>query len=263
MVPGSTLDHVVFFADDGTAYTMRDQRGARQFRLRRADHQVLQAGRPGAKSSTRRRPTRASSTARPSRRARKTRRGRTCFVATSGGYTLPGCRSPRIAQHRPRRAGCSRVSTKARSVVLAKVLGQYRWVDGKRTKIDEETMFLVSTEGHVIHFPIDEVNVLSGAGKGVIGIKLHDDDKCIGGALVHGRFTKMDVETSGGITQEFGGGIPTVSRGGTGRQDSEAHAVCEHHPAADRVDGLGSDRVAGREERQAAREEREEERRAI
>ncbi len=23
MVPGSTLDHVVFFADDGTAYTMR------------------------------------------------------------------------------------------------------------------------------------------------------------------------------------------------------------------------------------------------
>ena len=37
VVPGSTLDHVVFFADDGTAYTMRMQRGAGQFRLRRAD----------------------------------------------------------------------------------------------------------------------------------------------------------------------------------------------------------------------------------
>ena len=69
-------------------------------------------------------------------------------------------------------------------VVMAKLLGQYRWVDGKRTKIEEESMFLVSAEGHVIHFRIDEVNVLSGAGRGVIGIKLHDGDTCIGGSLV-------------------------------------------------------------------------------
>ena len=41
VVPGSTLDHVVFFADDGLAYTMRDQRGAGVVRLRRADDQVF------------------------------------------------------------------------------------------------------------------------------------------------------------------------------------------------------------------------------
>ena len=41
VVPGSTLDHVIFFADDGTAYTMRDQRGAGQLRLRRTDRQVF------------------------------------------------------------------------------------------------------------------------------------------------------------------------------------------------------------------------------
>ena len=30
VVPGSTLDHVIFFADDGTAYTHAHERGARQ-----------------------------------------------------------------------------------------------------------------------------------------------------------------------------------------------------------------------------------------
>ena len=101
-------------------------------------------------------------------------------------------------------------------VVLAKVLGQHRWVEGKRTHIVEESLFLVSTDGRVIHFSIEEVNVLSGAGRGVIGLKLADDDTCLGGALVSGRFTKMEVETSGGQTRELGGGKPTVSRGGSG-----------------------------------------------
>ena len=44
-------------------------------------------------------------------------------------------------------------------------------------------MFLASADGHVIHFPIDEINILSGVGKGVMGIKLDDDDTCLGGAL--------------------------------------------------------------------------------
>src|SRR5262245_66228669 len=80
-------------------------------------------------------------------------------------------------------------------------------------------MFLVSEDGHVIHFSIEEVNVLSGAGRGVIGIKLSDDDKCIGGAVVSSRFTKMDVETSGGQVRELGGGKATVSRGGPGYEE--------------------------------------------
>ena len=41
---------------------------------------------------------------------------------------------------------------------------------------DEESIFLASADGHVIHFPLDEINILSGVGKGVIGIKLADDD---------------------------------------------------------------------------------------
>ena len=34
---------------------------------------------------------------------------------------------------------------------------------------DEESLFLASASGHVLHFPLDEINILSGVGKGVIG----------------------------------------------------------------------------------------------
>ena len=42
---------------------------------------------------------------------------------------------------------------------------------------DEESLFLASQSGHVIHFPLSEVNVLSGAGKGVMGMKLGKGEK--------------------------------------------------------------------------------------
>src|SRR5205085_8310704 len=68
-----------------------------------------------------------------------------------------------------------------------------------------------------IHFPIKDINVLSGVGKGVIGIKLADDDHCLGGALMGGRFDKFTLETSGGKMMEFGRAkYEVTSRGGKG-----------------------------------------------
>jgi DNA gyrase subunit A len=82
---------------------------------------------------------------------------------------------------------------------------------------DEDTIYLASREGHVIHFRVDEINVLSGVGKGVMGIKLGDDDICLGGALMSGRFDKMTLETSGGKTLEFGRNkYDVTARGGKG-----------------------------------------------
>jgi DNA gyrase subunit A len=82
---------------------------------------------------------------------------------------------------------------------------------------DEETLYLASQEGHVIHFRVDEVNILAGVGKGVIGIKLGKDDVCLGGALMSGRFDKFTLETSGGKTMEFGRNkYDVTSRGGKG-----------------------------------------------
>src|SRR5205823_3207135 len=82
---------------------------------------------------------------------------------------------------------------------------------------DEDTLYLASSDGHVIHFPVSEVNVLSGAGKGVMGIKLGKNAACLGGALMSGRFDKLVLETSGGRTMEFGRGkYDVTSRGGKG-----------------------------------------------
>jgi DNA gyrase subunit A len=82
---------------------------------------------------------------------------------------------------------------------------------------DEESIYLASVEGHVIHFKIDDINILSGTGKGVMGIKLAAGDTCLGGALMSGRFDKMVLETSGGKTMEFGRAkYDITSRGGKG-----------------------------------------------
>ncbi len=84
---------------------------------------------------------------------------------------------------------------------------------------DEETVILASVDGRVMHFKIDEVNVLSSPGRGVIGIKLDEGDKCLGGGLIGNRLDKVDIETSGGLTKSMGGGLPVVGRGGAGKQE--------------------------------------------
>ena len=177
VVPGSTLDHVVFFADDGTAYTMRINEvpassgyGEPITKFFKLDDQVTRDRRGDDRRAVRPRPDEARE------------QGATRRAVPAGGderrATRCGCRSPRSAKPRQSRADATCDLREGDKVVLAKVLGQHRWVDGKRTQIVEESMFLVSADGHVIHFAIDEVNVLSGAGRGVIGIKLADGDTC-------------------------------------------------------------------------------------
>ena len=84
---------------------------------------------------------------------------------------------------------------------------------------------LASRGGHVIHFPVEEVNILAGVGKGVMGIKL-DDDECVGGVLVGGRFDKLVVETE---TGKHAGVRPRCDqgqqRGGKGDEARRADAI--------------------------------------
>ena len=90
-------------------------------------------------------------------------------------------------------------------VVMARLVG------------DEEGVMLATRDARVIHFPVDEVNILAGVGKGVMGIKLDDDDICLGGALIGSRFDALVLETSGGKTHECRrGAYQQVSRGGKG-----------------------------------------------
>jgi DNA gyrase subunit A len=76
---------------------------------------------------------------------------------------------------------------------------------------------LATRDARVIHFPVGEVNILAGVGKGVMGIKLDDDDVCLGGALIGSRFDALTLETSGGKTHECRrGAYQQVGRGGKG-----------------------------------------------
>lgn len=202
VIPGSTLDHVVFFADDGTAYTMRinevpattgyGEPITKYFRLGDGVRVI------GAVTTDPRFTP-------PDQPAKKdVPGGPYLLVAVSNGHVL---RTP-LAGFRAESTKVGRRYVKldeGDKVVLVKLVG------------DETGVMLASRGGHLIHFAIDEANILAGVGKGVIGIKLDEGDTCIGGVLVGGRFDKLVVETESGRTQDFGpGAIKLQHRGGSG-----------------------------------------------
>jgi DNA gyrase subunit A len=202
VVPGSTLDHVVFLVDDGTAYTMRinevpassgyGEPITKFFRLADQVHIV------GAVTTD----ERFTPAAVPGKKGDPA--GPYVLVVTAHGQTL---RTPLA----PFRTASTKVGrryvrlSEGDKVVLATV------------PRDEESIFLASREGHVLHFPVAQINVLSGAGKGVLGLKLASDDVCLGGALIGSRHDALVLETAGGRTQEYRRGAhPPTSRGGKG-----------------------------------------------
>jgi DNA gyrase subunit A len=203
VVPGSTLDHVIFLADDGTAYTTRinevpassgyGEPIAKFFRL--GDQvKILTAVTCDERFTPVEKPSKSDEPAPPY-----------LLVVTQQGQTLRMALAPfRTASTKVGRR-YARLNEGDRVVMAAVLRG------------DEDTIYLASGNGHVIHFNIDEINLLSGAGKGVMGIKLDEGDTCLGGALMSGRFDKMVLETSGGRTMEFGRGkYEVTSRGGKG-----------------------------------------------
>jgi DNA gyrase subunit A len=211
VAPGSTLDHVIFFADDGTAYTMRinevpassgyGEPLAKFVRL--ADQAKIIAAVTTDERFT-------PPLVQPSRGKARRREddGEPAppwlLVVTAQGQTL---RTPL----EPFRRASTKVGrqyvrlNEGDRVVMVAVLGS------------EKSIILASQNGHVIHFPIEEINILSGVGKGVMGIKLEDEDLCLGGALIAGRDDMLQVETAGGKVLEFKGSkYETVSRAGKG-----------------------------------------------
>src|SRR5262249_27249493 len=161
VVPGNTLDHVIFFADDGTAYTMRmnevpassgyGEPVGKFFRL--ADQvRIVNAVTTDERFMPAALPPKNGDAPPPY-----------LLVVTANGRALRPPLAPfRVAS---RKGGRRYVRLEeGDKVVMAAVLR------------DEESIFLASQSGHVIHFPLEEINILSGVGKGVIGIKLHKDD---------------------------------------------------------------------------------------
>jgi DNA gyrase subunit A len=236
VAPGSTLDHVILFADDGTAYTMRinevpassgyGEPVAKFFRL--ADQvRIINA------VTTDERFTPPSGSPRPGGEGEANGEPY-LLVVTAQGQTL---RTP-LAPFRTASTKVGRRYVRLNDgdrVVLATVLSG-----------DEETVYLASAGGHVIHFRVEDINVLLGVGKGVMGIKLTQDDVCLGGALMSGRFDKMVLETSGGKTMEFGRGkYDVTSRGGKGFEAVKRTSFVRVVPPP--IDLVDWDKVEGKE----------------
>jgi len=195
VLPGNTAAHVVFFADDGTAYTMRmfdvpasSGYGDPITKFFRLADQVKIIG--AASCDERFTPPDSDS-------------GPLLLVVTAQGQVL---RTP-LAPFRSAstRAGRRYVRlAEGDKVVTAAVLS------------DETSLMLVSAQGRVLHFAMDEVNILSGVGKGVIGIKLEPGDVCLGAGLLGKDRPPIVVETNDGKTMEFSKRHELVSRGGKG-----------------------------------------------
>jgi len=209
VAPGSTLDHVIFLADDGTAYTMRinEVPASSGYGEPLAKFMKLgdQAKIVNALTTDERFTPPQEPPAKPKKKGQEPDPpGPYLLVVTAQGQTL---RTP-IATFRVASTKAGRMYARLNEgdrVVLATVVK------------DEESIILASAEGHVIHFPIEQINILSGVGKGVMGIKLADDDTCLGASLISERIPALVVETANGKTLDFKGSkYDVTSRAGKG-----------------------------------------------
>jgi DNA gyrase subunit A len=202
VAPASTLDHVVIVSDDGTAYTMRvndvpasSGYGEPISKFFSLDDNVRVAGAFSTDERFVPATTKPSSGDPP---------GPYLLVATAFGQVLRTPFAPFRVESTKNGRRYARLEEGDRVVLVAIPTSEHK------------TMFLASAAGHVIHFPISDVNVLAGVGKGVIGIKLADDDRCLGGAMIRNQADAMIVETSGEKSLEFYGSREVVSRAGKG-----------------------------------------------
>jgi DNA gyrase subunit A len=197
VAPGSTLDHVIFFADDGTAYTLRINEvpassgyGEPLAKFVRLGDQAKIVN---AVTTDERFTPPQQGPLKPKKKGEEPDPpGPYLLVVTAQGQTL---RTP-LAPFRTASTKAGRMFARLNEgdrVILATVLK------------DEESIILASAQGHVIHFPVDQINILSGVGKGVMGIKLADDDMCLGAALISKRNPALVAETANGKTLEFKG----------------------------------------------------------
>lgn len=240
VVPASTLDNVVFFADDGTAYTMRVNEvpassgyGEPVTKFFKLADQVKVIAAVGTDP-------RFTPADLPEKKG--VPGGPFLLVATSGGSVL---RLP-LAAYRPESTKAGRRYVKLDEgdrAVMVRLVG------------DEDGVMLASREGHLIHFPVEQVNILSGVGKGVMGIKLADGDECIGGALIGSRFDALVVETSGGRQQEYRrGAYPAVNRGGKGYEVVKRAELVRVVPRA--IELVNWDEIEGKPEKKPRDTER-------
>ncbi len=221
VVPGSTLDNVVFFARDGIAYTLP------------IDQLPVSSGYGEPLAKRAKMGDGASLVAAlttdtrfvPSMDDVGDGVGLTLLIATKLGQVM---RLP----YEPFRTPSTKAGRKY--CRLAKT-DQVVYVDLVR---DAETMMMASKKARILHFRIDEVPVLGGAGKGVRGIKLEAGDELLGLAQFSRPSDALRVKNDNDSALSFGQTKYQVnSRGGRGVKTSSRTGFTEIiHPDIQIVD---------------------------
>jgi len=213
VIPGSTLDHVVFWSSEGVAYTMRiDQVPASSgYGEPLSKHFRLGDGASIIAAMT----TDARFTPEDFTIKKEQVPGPHVLVATAQGQVLRVPFGPfRTQSTKVGRKFC-RLAAGDR-VVWAEMIG------------DATTVFLATAKARVIHFSISEVPVLNGAGKGVRGIKLEEGDTVLGGAQMTRPSDCLRVRNTSDKQLAFGQQKYTVSsRGGRGIRTSHRTGFAE------------------------------------
>jgi DNA gyrase subunit A len=210
VVPASTLDHVVFFASDGTAYTLP------------IDQIPASAGYGEPLSKHVRMGDGVSVVAALSTDPRFTPEDQeVADLPTPAPFVLIA-----TAQGQVMRVSLSAFRTP--STKLGRKFCRLR--SGDRVVFvelvrDAQTMFLATKNARILHFAIEEVPVLAGAGKGVRGIRLEARDEVLGGVqLSRPSDCLRAVNTNDkqlsfgqmkyGVTSRGGKGVRTSTRSG-------------------------------------------------
>ncbi len=206
VVPGSTLDNVVVFSSDGVAYTLPINNivPSSGYGEPLSKHVKLADGASVVAVVTTD-PRFTPPDEQPSDDVPTTPH---LFVATAAGQVL---RVPLAPYRSP--------STKAgRKYCRLRKGDRVVFVQLVR---DAQTVFLATRQARVIHFPIEEVPVLSGPGVGVRGIKLEEGDEVLGATLLSRPSDCLRVRNSNDRVLAFGQMKYSVtSRGGKGVKTS-------------------------------------------
>lgn len=215
VLPGSTVDTVVFFSSDGVAYTLTiDQIPASSGygeplakHVRMSDGAAIIAALSTDSRFTPEDVTASDATTAPH-----------LLVATAAGQVMRISLSTfRPASTRTGRRYCR--LRKGDRVVHVELIR------------DHQTMFLASENARIIHFSLDEVPVLSGPGIGVRGIRMEKNDSVLGARLLARPSDTLRVVNSNGTPLSFGQMKYNVtSRGGKGVRTSQRNGFAEIVP---------------------------------
>jgi DNA gyrase subunit A len=208
VVPGSTIDHAVFFSQQGVAYTLLMEQIpassgygepiAKYIKLKDGD-QILMAVTTDSRFTPEDKNVKGQPTPSPY-----------VMLATAKGnvmrLSLSHFRTPSTRNGRK----------------VCRLAPDDKVVFAQMVSVGSDSVFLAAKSSRIIHFSMDEVPVLQGPGKGVRGMKLAREDYLIGGAIMRHGNDSMKLINSNDTAITIGQGkYQLTTRGGKGIRTSQ------------------------------------------